>query len=136
MQKVEAVKFFLRRTPACRPPRVHPCSPFGVILPRRHVLAACYVRTCFIFIHRRVLISPPPPRRARSTYEHRMGDKWSLRGWGGGGRRKKSGEMTSNNNGGVEERENIKCFVPSAATRRRGEGAGWTGEGGKGPPGD
>lgn len=63
-----------------------------------------------------------------------MGDKWSLREEGGeGAGRKKSGEMTSNNNGGAEERENINCFVPSAATRgemerrerdRRGQGGG------------
>jgi len=33
--------------------------------------------------------------------------------------------MTSNNNGGAEERENINCFVPSAAMRRDGEG--WDG---------
>lgn len=54
-----------------------------------------------------------------------------------GGRRKKSGEMTSNNNGGAEERENINCSVPSAATRRGGEGTGMgPEEDGKGPPGD
>lgn len=34
--------------------------------------------------------------------------------------RKKSGEMTSNNNEGAEERENINCLVPSAATRGEG----------------
>lgn len=124
-QKVEAVKFFSGRTPAAVD---HPVSS-----PVRHLVLSFHVdvyrprltpvRACFIFIHRRVLISPPPPRQTRSAYEHRMGDKWSLRG--GGGRRKKSDEMTSNNNGGAEERENINCFVPSAATRRRG----WSGTG-------
>lgn len=77
-QKVEAVKFFLRRTPRRRPPCVipPPHSPFGAIFPRRHVSVAFYVhvRACFIFIHRRVLISPPP-WRTRSAHEHRMGDK-------------------------------------------------------------
>lgn len=45
------------------------------------------------------------------------------------GNGKKSGEMTSNNNGGAEERENINCFVPSAATRRGGGGTGMAGRG-------
>lgn len=130
-QKVEAVKFFFRRTPTIDHPLLSlPRSPFDAILPStcigRHFTP---VRTCFLFLfivaswfH---LLSGERGRRTSTGWG--INEAWEKKS-----RRKKSGEMTNNNNGGAEERENINCFVPAAdgnETRWRETGNGRKGVG-------
>lgn len=112
----------------CRPPCVTP--PFAIWC----YLSTCIARACaFYFIHRRVLISPLP-RWTRSSNEHRMGDKGSLRG---GQEKKNPARWQIIITGGVPK--NGKISTASYRLRQRGEverRLEWAEEDGKGPPGD